>query len=308
MIAGLVWALSAALLTLAVGTGLTIWLLRHQRRRMRLRLRQSLGIPAGRRQADIRGMGGWLAWLGILWMERLGKTQEDELLTLLARADWRRHQDYAMFLGLRMLLPPALMLLVTLLWIWGQRGLEPSLALWLFAAFVLGWLGPVWGLRLLARAWQRRIRNEVQMLAQLLKVLFDAGLGIDQALLTVATENKEIIPAIAVRLRSAMRQIERGGDRGEVLRDMARVLDVQDLTDLVEMIRQVDRYGGNVREPLREFVELLDDRRRTELHERVGKLAGTMTIVMVLFLFPALLVFLAGPGFIAIWRMLTAFR
>jgi tight adherence protein C len=90
--------------------------------------------------------------------------------------------------------------------------------------------------------------------------------------------------------------------------EMAGRLDVPELTDLIALLRQVERFGGNVREPLREFVELLDDRRRTELQERIGKLSGMMTIVMVVFLFPALLVFLAGPGFLAMWHLLTGLR
>jgi tight adherence protein C len=272
---------------------------------MRLRLRQSLGI-AIQRKADIQGVEGWLARVGMYWMRRRG--EEQEIVTLLSRVGWHRHQDYAVFLGIRLLLPPAIMFLVILVWLWTGSGLGLSLGLALFAAFVLGWLVPLWGLRLRSRNGQKRIRNEVPMLSQLLKVLFDAGLSVDQSLLTVAKENRDIIPAISVKLRAAMRQVERGADRSEVLLKMASVLEVQDLTDLIDMLRLVDRYGGNVREPLREFVELLDDRRRTELQERVGKLSGMMTIVMVVFLFPALLVFLAGPGFMAIWHLLTGLR
>jgi tight adherence protein C len=305
MTIALIWALAAILLTLAAGMGVMIWHIRHRQWRMRLRLRQSLGIAA-QRKADIQGVEGLLARLGMYWMRRRG--EEQEIVTLLSRVGWHRHQDYAVFLGIRLLLPPATIFLVIIVWLWTGSGLGLSLGLALFAAFVLGWLAPLWGLRLLSRNRQKRIRNEVQMLAQLLKVLFDAGLGVDQSLLTVAKENKDIIPATSVKLQAAMRQVERGAERSEALLNMARAVDVPDLTDLVDMLRQVDRYGGSVREPLREFVELLDDRRRTELQERVGKLSGRMTIVMVVFLFPALLVFLAGPGFIAIWRLLTGLR
>jgi len=305
MMIALAWALGAMLLTLAAGMGVMIWHIRHREWKMRLRLRQSLGM-AVQRKADIQGVGGWVARLGMYWMRRRG--EEQAIVTLLSRVGWHRQQDYAVFLGLRLLFPPALMCLVLLLWIGTRSGLSLSLGVALFVAFALGWLLPLWGLRLWSRAWQKRIRNEVPMLAQLLKVLFDAGLGVDQALLTVATENTEILPLTSVKLRRAMRKVERGADRSEVLMEMAGRLDVLELTDLIELLRQVERFGGNVREPLREFVDLLDDRRRTELQERIGKLSGMMTIVMVVFLFPALLVFLAGPGFLAMWHLLTGLR
>lgn len=50
--------------------------------------------------------------------------------------------------------------------------------------------------------------------------------------------------------------------------------------------------------------ELIDDRRMTTLQERVSKMSAKMSIVMMVFLFPALLIILAGPGFIAIIQAL----
>jgi tight adherence protein C len=48
--------------------------------------------------------------------------------------------------------------------------------------------------------------------------------------------------------------------------------------------------------------QLLDDRRLTRLQEYVSKMSAKMSVVMMLFLFPALLIVLAGPGFTAISR------
>jgi tight adherence protein C len=48
--------------------------------------------------------------------------------------------------------------------------------------------------------------------------------------------------------------------------------------------------------------QLLDDRRLTRLQEYISKMSAKMSVVMMLFLFPALLIVLAGPGFTAITR------
>lgn len=50
--------------------------------------------------------------------------------------------------------------------------------------------------------------------------------------------------------------------------------------------------------------KLLDERRLTNLQEYISKLSGKMSVVMMLFLFPALLIVLAGPGMSAIGRAL----
>jgi len=60
-----------------------------------------------------------------------------------------------------------------------------------------------------------------------------------------------------------------------------------------------------VQEPLMRFAQLLEDRERTRLQEAIGRLSAKMTVAMVLFLLPALLTFVGGPGFVAVIRALS---
>lgn len=53
---------------------------------------------------------------------------------------------------------------------------------------------------------------------------------------------------------------------------------------------------------LQALKNLLDDRRLTRMQEYISKMSAKMSVVMMLFLFPALLIVLAGPSFIAIAR------
>ncbi|MGE0080164.1 MAG: type II secretion system F family protein [Thiohalomonadaceae bacterium] len=301
----LLYALGAASFLLSLG--LLALAVQSDRRRhaMRRRLRAALGIGGDQRREEMHGLSGQLARLGSLWLS--SHEEDPELVKLLARAGWRRQQDQALLAGLQLVLPLATTLVTALAWFGTGGGFSLRAVSYLFAAFALGYLAPKYLLRYLGKRRQRLINEEVPLLAQVLKVLFDAGLGLDQALLTVSTEHADMVPVLASELRPVMRQVSRGADRSEALVQMARTQEVQDLTDLVTLLRQIDRYGGGIQQPLKNFVDLIDERRRTELHERVGKLSGSMTIVMVLFLFPALLVFLAGPGFLAIVRMLTGF-
>ncbi len=301
----LLYALGTASLLLSLGL-LALALRADQRRRaLRMRLRGALGMGAEQRHTELHGLAGHLARLGGAWLSSHG--EDPEVNRLLARAGWHRQQDQAMYFGLQLVLPAAAVLLVFVLWLGGGHGFSMRTLLAFFAAPALAFLAPRYVLRALATRRQRAMREEVPLLAQVLKVLFDAGLGLDQALLTVATEHADMIPNLAAELRPVMRQVSRGADRSETLAAVARLLDVQDLTDLVTMLRQIDRYGGGIQQPIKAFIELLDERRRTDLQERVSKLSGSMTIVMVVFLFPALLVFLAGPGFLSILKMLTGF-
>ena len=102
-----------------------------------------------------------------------------------------------------------------------------------------------------------------------------------------------------------LRQLEAGADTSVVLKSLGDAMDVGDLTTVLGVLRQIDRYGGEVREPLLETLKILEERRTMDMRERVNILSGRMTVVMVAFFFPALLIFVAGPAFLSIIRALA---
>lgn len=114
----------------------------------------------------------------------------------------------------------------------------------------------------------------------------------------------QLIPHLAAELGAVSKRIQAGQERGEVLAEMAEPLEVPELNDTVGMLRQVTRYGGNIRDSLTEYTRLVEERQVSQLREYVSKLSAKMTVVMVIFLFPALMIFLAGPGFVGLGRAL----
>jgi len=54
-----------------------------------------------------------------------------------------------------------------------------------------------------------------------------------------------------------------------------------------------------------EGLSVLEERRGLDMREKVNLMSGRMTVVMVLFFFPALLIFVAGPAFMSILRALA---
>ena len=68
------------------------------------------------------------------------------------------------------------------------------------------------------------------------------------------------------------------------------------------LVRQLLTQGGGAMKSLLALKQLLDDRRLTRMQEYISKMSAKMSVVMMLFLFPALLIVLAGPGFTALAR------
>lgn len=231
---------------------------------------------------------------------------DSEVPQLLSRAGWRGGKPRMVFLVVQLLLPLVGMLIALLLA--PSKWLNPigsPLVTTLLIVAIVGYLMPKMALRHLAKKRADQITTEVPTLVHLLRTLFDTGLGVEQTLIEVCEQNQRVLPTLSKELCAVLRNIGAGADQDEALLEMAEGLQVRDLSDLVKLLRQVNRYGGSIKQPLTDFAELLHDRRRTELQERVSKMSAKMTVVMVLCMFPALLIFIAGPGFYGLMSALS---
>ncbi|MFA5939828.1 MAG: type II secretion system F family protein [Sinimarinibacterium sp.] len=237
-------------------------------------------------------------------MEGLVDT-EGESAQLLLRAGWRRADQRVLWYAFQALLPAALAAFVLAFWTLAQVPNKGLLVVLLgVAAVVLAFLMPRWILRGIAATRQRRIKSEVPLFLHLLVLLFEAGLSTRQALASLVREGRGVLPELGYELELLIRQLDAGAEIAEALKNLSDAIDVDDLTTVLAVLRQVDRYGGEVREPLLESLSVIEERRSLDLRERVNLMSGRMTVVMVLFFFPALLVFVAGPAFLALIRAL----
>lgn len=283
--------LSAVLLLLAGTLVMYLGLREHlQARRMMARL----GSGRGNTALQQLGEQGWAT--------RLGKS-DPETLTLLVRLGWRTSQRRALFFAIQVALPVLLTLLVL---IWQARLQEAPAMPWLapLFAFGIGYLIPKRVLASKVRQRQERLAAEVSLMIPMLRMLFDVGMTVEQALRVLAGEGKLILPEMAKELHQVLARVDAGLELGRELREVALLMQVDDMTDCFAILEQLIYQGGGAMASLLSLKELLDDRRMTTLQERVSKMSAKMSVVMMLFLFPALLIVLAGPGFVAIIQAL----
>ncbi|MCB5184475.1 type II secretion system F family protein [Methylobacillus gramineus] len=161
-------------------------------------------------------------------------------------------------------------------------------------------------LRWLAARRRKLIRKEISTFLHLLVMLFDSGLSMEHALRIMVEQADDIMPELAQELHRVLARISTGQDRSEALLGMTHMLDISELTEAIAMLRQVAQQGGNVRDSIMKYAALVEERQFSELREYVSKLSAKMTIVMMLFMFPALMIFIAGPGFIGLGKALSA--
>ncbi|MGJ8690524.1 MAG: type II secretion system F family protein [Gammaproteobacteria bacterium] len=226
---------------------------------------------------------------------------DSEIGCLLNKLGWRRHGLRNFFMLCQLGTPIALVLSV---WLFNLLSGNEMTLLSGLAAGGVGILLPKRALAIAASRRQRRIAIDVSTILPMMRMFFEVGMTVEQALRVLAGEGDKIAPDVVQELKIALSRVDAGLDLGVELQAMAKLVDVDELTECVGILEQLLRQGGGALASLRNLKTLLDERRVTNLQESVSKMSAKVSGVMVLFLLPALLIVLAGPGFIAILESL----
>nr|WP_211615742.1 type II secretion system F family protein [Paraburkholderia haematera] len=159
-----------------------------------------------------------------------------------------------------------------------------------------------------ASARRRGVVDELPMLVDLLRLLQGVGLSLDQSLQVMVNDFRGILPVLSSELEIAQRQFAAGRTREQSLNRLASSYENEDMQAVVRLLIQVDRHGGAVQEPLKQFGDRLRETRRAMLRERIGRMTVKMTGVMILTLLPALMIVTAGPGVLSVSHSLKAIK
>ncbi|AOJ24702.1 type II secretion system F family protein [Burkholderia seminalis] len=176
----------------------------------------------------------------------------------------------------------------------------------MFAVFGLGFMLPKLYVQRRAAARRQSVVDELPLLVDMLRLLQGVGLSLDQSLQVVTNDFRGMMPVLSSEMGIAQRQFAAGRTREQSLQRLSGGFDNEDLRAIVRLMIQVDKHGGAVQEPLKQFGDRLRETRRAMLRERIGRLTVKMTGVMVLTLLPALLIVTAGPGMLAVMRALSS--
>ena len=180
---------------------------------------------------------------------------------------------------------------------------RPSLVLAL-AVLGLGYVIPGIVLARKAKRRQHRIRLSLADALDLLVVSVEAGLGLDQALARVGQELEFAYPDLSGELRLVSLELLAGTGRSEALRNLANRTGVDDLSALVAMLVQTDKFGTSVADSLRVFSDTLRTKRRQRAEEAAAKTGVKMVFPLVVCIFPAIWIVTIGPAVIRFVKVL----
>jgi tight adherence protein C len=172
------------------------------------------------------------------------------------------------------------------------------------AAAALGYLLPNMFIGRMAKRRQHRMRLSLPDALDLLVVSVEAGLGLDQAVQRVADELVLVHPELSEELRLVHLEIRAGTARADALRNLANRTQVDDLSSLVTMLVQTDKFGTSVAQSLRVHSDVLRTKRRQRAEEAAAKTGAKMVFPLVFCIFPAIWVVTIGPAAIKFVQVL----
>lgn len=156
---------------------------------------------------------------------------------------------------------------------------------------------------LLPKLWlARRIKQNHRLLERglpdgldLLVICVEAGLTIDAALQRVSDELHLAHPVLARELSICHMETRIGLPRATALKNLGLRSAFPPLQALTAMLVQTDRFGTSIADALRVQAESIRKQRQHKAEETAAKASVKLTFPLVLFIFPASFLVLAGP-------------
>lgn len=302
----MVWLMTSALLVLAAA-GICLWLARAGRREMPGTAPGSASPEGAPRRQQVAAREARLMGSGrVIWRRQTrGRPWLAELALVLRQAG---------FIGTRAQLHLLFCVALVLFGVFsggvlhalqgGQTWLSAMMTGLAFAALaaVGAW---IW-LKRVRRRRVARLNEEADMVIQVTRMLWESGMTLEGVLRGLIHNLDDTCPESVRELRLILLRIEAGQAREEVLEEQAALQASEGLEDLLKLLAQISSSGGGARRAMLDLSQRLRDRRRMRIQEAVSSLSGKMSLVMMVFLFPALLIVLAGPAVINLGGMLQS--
>jgi tight adherence protein C len=257
----------------------------------------TLGRDAEAEQkARLQSLVGFLKRVG----EKVPRSPKEmgSLRLRLVQAGYRRDEAVTIFFGVRVMFAFALFLFFST-----SLLARPNMTMAL-AGLGAGYVLPGMALARLAKRRAHKIRLALADALDLLVVSVEAGLGLDAAMSRVGSELAFAYPALSDELKLINLELRAGKPRAEALRNLADRTGVDDLSSLVTMLIQTDKFGTSVAQSLRVYSETLRTKRRQRAEEAAAKTGVKMVFPLVFCIFPAIWVVTIGPAAIRFMTVL----
>jgi tight adherence protein C len=165
---------------------------------------------------------------------------------------------------------------------------------------LVGYMAPALWLNVQVRKQQRALEYGLPDALDLMVVCVEAGLGVDAAMQRVGQELALAHPRLSKEFEITDMETRIGLARSEALKNLGVRTGSTALQGLAAMLIQAERFGTSIAGALRVHGESLRTARQFKAEEMAARASVKMSFPLVLFIFPATFIILAGPTVIGL--------
>ncbi|HEY4266511.1 MAG TPA: type II secretion system F family protein [Micropepsaceae bacterium] len=151
-------------------------------------------------------------------------------------------------------------------------------------------------LKLRSESRQRDVRRELPYVLDLLLMVLDSGVSIDQALQHVSQQIGRVAPLTAHMLSQYIADTDDGMPYDKALDRLAQRMAISEGRDFAGLLKQNLFQGGELGQPLRRLAADISEARLSNAREQTGRKAVLLTLIMLAFFMPVLMIAIAAPA------------
>ena len=121
----------------------------------------------------------------------------------------------------------------------------------------------------------------------------------------VSDEIRGVCPILADEMALTNIELHLGSPRSVAMRRMADRTGAEEISSLVAVLLQSERFGTSISEALRIYAISMRDKRSQQAAENAEKMAVRLLFPMVIFIFPSILVVTVGPACVTLVEMMS---
>ena len=229
-----------------------------------------------------------------------GRTRAD-LQQTLSTAGFRSPNALPLFVGSKLLLLFGLPLLAWLV-------VDSHTTTGLLVMGAVGVVGLVLPDNLISRRRQAQLKKIDAGLSDALDLMVicaQAGLSLEPAMSRVATELRNVHPAMCDELAVTVRELEVMSDSALALTNLGKRTGLESLMRLTSTLIQTMQYGTPLTDSLRTLSTEMRTASLTRFEERAARLPVLLTLPMIMFILPTVFMVVGGPAGIKIIKALS---
>jgi tight adherence protein C len=170
---------------------------------------------------------------------------------------------------------------------------------------LVGFFGPSIWLRMRISRRQMLLRTSLPDFLDLMVTCLEAGQSFEAALQRVTDELRTAHPLLALELTIVQRELTLGATPFRAIRNFAERSQLDVVRTLATFVDHAQKFGASMVESLRTHAEMLRELREQRSEELAQKAAVKILFPTLLFIFPPILVILAGPAVIEFQQKLN---